>query len=65
MIEAKDLNPNIWDEAINYVAYIQNKYPHKFLDGKTPYEAWFGRKPSVSYFRVFGLKAWARIFQIK
>ena len=61
MMKAKDLNPNIWDEAINCVAYIQNRAPHKYLDGKTPYEAWFGHKPSVFQFRVFGSKAWARI----
>ena len=61
MIEAKDLNPKLWDEAINCAAYIQNRSPHKALDGKTPYEAWCGHKPSVSHFRVFGSKAWARI----
>ena len=27
----------------------------------TPYEAWFGEKPDVSNFRIFGTKAWARI----
>ena len=27
----------------------------------TPYEAWFGQKPNVSNFRIFGTKAWARI----
>ena len=31
------------------------------MDGKTPYEAWCGHKPSVSHFKVFGSKAWARI----
>ena len=31
MIEAKDLNPNIWDEAIKCDAYIQNRSPHKYL----------------------------------
>ena len=29
--------------------------------GKSPYEAWSGHKPSVSHFRVFSSKAWARI----
>ena len=29
MIEDKDLGPKIWDEAINYVAYIQNRALHK------------------------------------
>ena len=61
LIEEKDLNPNIWDESINCAAYIQNKYPHKSLDGKTPCEAWFGHKESVSHFGVFASKAWARI----
>ena len=27
----------------------------------TPYEAWFGLKPNVSNFRIFGTRAWARI----
>jgi transposase InsO family protein len=29
MLQSKSLTPNIWDEAINYVAYIQNQVPHK------------------------------------
>ena len=24
MIEARDISPNVWHEAINYAAYIQN-----------------------------------------
>ena len=31
------------------------------MDIKTTYEAWFGHNPSVSHFRVFGSKDWARI----
>ena len=34
MIEAKDLNPNLWDEAINCAAYVQNISPHKSLEEK-------------------------------
>ena len=34
MIEEKDLNPNIWYEAINYDEYSQNIAPHKYLDIK-------------------------------
>ena len=61
MKEENDLNPNIWDEAINYAAYVQNKFPHKELEDKTPFEAWSGHTPNVSNFMVFGSKAWARI----
>ena len=31
------------------------------VDGKTPYEAWFGHKPNISHFIIFGSRAWARI----
>ena len=54
MIEAKDLNPKPWAEAIKCATYVQNKAPHKSVDGKKPQEAWFGQKPNVSHFRVFG-----------
>ena len=61
MIEAKDLNPNLWDEAINCAACIQNMSLHKSVDGKTPYESWFGHKPNISHFGIFGSRAWDRI----
>ena len=61
MLKAKGLAANIWDEAMNAAAYIQNKVPHSSMKGKTPFEAYFGNKPYVSNFRVFGSTAWARI----
>ena len=54
MIEEKDRSPKIWDEAINCATYVKNKELHKSIKGKTPYEAWFGHKPNVSHFRIFG-----------
>ena len=61
MIEAKDLSPKIWYEAINFNVYIYNRYSHKYVKGKTRYEAWFGHKPNISHFRYFGSRAWAQI----
>ena len=61
MIKYKDLIPKIWVEYINCAAYIQNISLHKLVDVKTPYEAWFGQKPNISNFNVFGSRAWARI----
>ena len=61
MMEAKTLPPKYWAEAIKYVAYIQNRVPHKQLDGMTPFKAWSGHKPDVTHFRIFGSRAWARI----
>ena len=61
MLEAKDLATNIWAEAMNSATYIYNRFPHSSVKGKTPFESYFGHKPDVSNFRVFGSTAWARI----
>ena len=61
MIEANNLSPKIWSEAINCAAYIHNRDLHKSVKSKTPYEAWFGHKPNISHFRIFGSRAWAQI----
>ena len=34
--------------------FILNRAPTKDLTGKTPFEAWYGRKLSVSFLRTFG-----------
>ena len=60
-MEAKTLPPKLWAKVINYVAYIQNRVPHKQLEGMTPFKAWSGHKLDVTHFRIFGSKAWARI----
>ena len=36
------------------VVFIHNRVPTKALKGKTPFEAWYGRKPSVSFLWTFG-----------
>ncbi|WVZ93742.1 hypothetical protein U9M48_039699 [Paspalum notatum var. saurae] len=51
-------NEKFWAEAINTACYASNRlYPHRLLD-KTPYELLNGRKPNISYFRVFGCKCY-------
>ena len=37
-----------------------NRAPTKCLNGKTPYEAWFSRKPGVKHLHVFGCRAFAK-----
>jgi hypothetical protein len=46
--------PNrFWAEAINTACYSNNRlYLHRILN-KTSYELLTGKKPNVSYFRVF------------
>ena len=56
MMESNTLPPKFWDEDINCASYIQNRVPHKKLDGITPFEALSGHKPDVNPFQVFWLK---------
>ena len=58
-IKAKSLDPSLEVEAISSATHILNRSPHPTLDGKTPFEAWCGRKPNVTHFRVFGCPTWA------
>jgi hypothetical protein len=36
-------------EAIVYAAYIINQIPTHVVQGMTPYEKWYGTKPSISH----------------
>jgi hypothetical protein len=61
ILHAKSLPQRLWVEAFNCATYIQNRSPHRSVKDKTPYAAWSGLKPEVTYFRIFGSLAWARI----
>ncbi|CAO2199473.1 unnamed protein product [Urochloa humidicola] len=54
MMKAKKMPVAFWGEAVTTAVFILNRSPTKALKGKTPYEAWHGRKPNVSYLRTFG-----------
>jgi hypothetical protein len=45
--------PVFWGEAVVTAVYILNRSPTKTLNGRTPYEAWHGRKTAVSHLWVF------------
>lgn len=48
---------SLWSEAVNTATYLRNRCPTKVLKNCTPFECWFGRKPSVFHLRTFGCKA--------
>ena len=54
MMKAKDMPARFWGEAVTTAVFILNRSPTKALTGKTPFEAWYGRKPSVSFLWTFG-----------
>lgn len=50
----KCLPLTLWAEAVNYVVYILNRALSSTCPIKTPYEAWYGKKPDLSNTRPFG-----------
>jgi hypothetical protein len=56
MLDEYKTPDRFWAEAINIACYSINRlYLHRILK-KTSYELLTGKKPNVSYFRVFGSK---------
>jgi hypothetical protein len=45
---------------VNIDVYVLNRCPTKSVDGKTPFEAWHGRKPAVHHLRMFGCIVYVR-----
>jgi transposase InsO family protein len=61
MLDEYKTPDRFWAEAINTACYSINRlYLHRILK-KTLYELLTGKKPSVSYFRVFGSKCFILI----
>ncbi|GJQ89620.1 ribonuclease H-like domain-containing protein [Tanacetum coccineum] len=54
MLADSKLPTTFWAEAVNTACYVQNRVlvikPHN----KTPYELFLGRKPALSFMRLFG-----------
>jgi hypothetical protein len=40
--------------AVSVAVYLNNRTPKRSVFGKTPYEAWHGRKPSLKHLHVYG-----------
>jgi hypothetical protein len=56
MLDEYKTSDQFWAEAVNTACYAINRlYLHRILK-KTSYELLTGKKPNVSYFRVFGSK---------
>jgi transposase InsO family protein len=61
MLDGYKTSDRFWAEAINTACYSINRlYLHRILK-KTSYELITGKKPNVSYFRVFGSKCFILI----
>ena len=56
---ASGLDRSLWPEMVYTANYLILRSPNAKL-GKTPYEAWYGAKPSLSHLRTIGSTAWAK-----
>lgn len=60
ILEESGILKEYWGEAILAINYIMNRGTSSGLN-KTPSELWYGKKPNVSNFRVFGCMAYCHI----
>ena len=61
MLNGKGLPNSFWAEVVNTVVYILNRSATKVVEGKTPHEAYNGKKPSISHLKVFGSECFMHI----
>jgi hypothetical protein len=52
------LFPGFWKLAVETAVHIYNRQPLRRHQWKPPITVWDGTVPDVSYFRVFGCKAY-------
>ena len=61
LLKSKGMPNEFWGEAVNTAVHLLNCAPTKSVSGTTPYKAWHGEKPAVSYFRTFGCIAHIKV----
>ena len=57
-----DLPLSFWGYALEMVAFMLNRAPSKSVE-TTPYELWFGKKPKLSFLKVWGCNAYVKNLQ--
>ncbi|XP_071039976.1 uncharacterized protein [Parasteatoda tepidariorum] len=65
MLADSGLKGRFWAEALHCFVHVKNRSEHKLLEGKTPFEIFYGYKPSVKHFKVFGSLAYAHIPKVQ
>ncbi|MCO5583253.1 hypothetical protein L7F22_037162 [Adiantum nelumboides] len=63
MLKAKSLPHKLWMEAVACATHVLNRCSTCALKAIPPYEAWYDKKPVVSYLYVFDCLAYAHIPQ--
>ena len=58
MMNAAEIEPKFWEEALATTCYLQNRIYHKSIGLTTPYEFWYGQKPQIKDLKIFGCPAY-------
>jgi len=61
LLHASGLPKNLWAEAARHVVWLLNRTTTKAVEGMTPYEAAFGKKPNLKGLREWGETMWVRV----
>ena len=62
MMSLTNLPLSFWGYALEMAAFTLNRAPSKSVE-KTPYELWFGKKPKLSFLKVWGCDAYVKKLQ--
>src|SRR6266496_385757 len=57
-----DLPLSFWGYALETTTFTLNRAPSKYVE-TTPYELWFGKKPKLSFLKVWGCDAYVERLQ--
>ncbi|KAJ9566124.1 hypothetical protein OSB04_002090 [Centaurea solstitialis] len=59
MMCRSSLPVSFWGHALETAAHILNRVPTKSVE-KTPYEIWTGKKPKLSFLKIWGCEVYAK-----
>ncbi|CAN6552325.1 unnamed protein product [Malus baccata var. baccata] len=59
MMSSADLPISFWGYALHTSAYLLNAMPSKSVP-QTPYEIWYGKKPSLKHLKIWGCPAYVK-----
>ena len=62
MMYLTDLPLSFWGYALETAAFTLNRAPSKSVE-TTPYEMWFGKRPKLSFLKVWGCDAYVKKLQ--
>lgn len=65
MLHEKNLPNKFWVELANTAIFLQNMFPTKAMKDQTPFEAWYGYKPSLEFLTTFGCLCFTHVPQSK